>query len=212
MGRRGGLTGLVLVLAAATQYSGQHLLRLEQGTAGHVVLVVSAVAFGVGATLLADLAGRTPLSVAGAVVAVVGQSLTLAVLAADLDVLDLAVGTIRALDTWDVLSVVGLVVVLLGLRRSRPDLGLGASAALVGLAVPALDGMVLLAAVAVVVGFVVLALALTGRLGSQGGVHPLLRWGVVVLYLAFAWVSWPRAALAVVVLVVSAASASPGSL
>lgn len=191
-----------LVVAAVAQLVGQAMLRLpaSSGTwdAAHVALVLAAVALLVAAAAIALLVGPGPGTWVGVAALVVGQSLTLAVLAIDLTGASVEVDVIRTLDTWDFLAVAGLVVLLLELRRRRGDVVLGANLALVALAVPPVDGLVVIAAVGVVVGFAALAHHLVTGRGHLA--HGWLAVVSVVAYAVAGTVSWQRAALAVVVL------------
>lgn len=189
-----------LVIAAVAQLLGQVMLRVSADTwvAAHVVLLLGAVCLLAGAVAIALVIGPRPATWVGGAAAVVGQVMTIVILCIDLDVVSVDVDVIRALDTWDFLAVVGLVVLLLELRRRRPELGLGTNLALVALAVPSVDGLVVVAAVAVVLGFAALAHTLVSdrwRLANVG----LARLAVAVFAVA-GIVSWQRAALAVVVL------------
>jgi hypothetical protein len=203
-------TAVLLVVAAVLQLGGQLVLRLpsarvpDPGAAGsgawvvaHLLLVLAAVSLLAAMVLVGRLAGWSPLAWLGLALHAIGQALTLTVLAIDLGLAPASVDVIRALDTWDFLAVAGAVVLLLELRRRRVA-GVGVELALVALAVPALEGLVLVAAGAVVVGFAALAadLVRTHRRRSYA-------WLAVVPLLAYAvagTVSWQRATLAVVVL------------
>ena len=194
-----------LVVAAVAQLIGQLLLRLPSSDPGsdiwivaHVVLVIAALALLVVGLTILVLVGSTASVWAGLIALVVGQSLLLAVLAIDLGVASVEVDAVRTLDTWDFLGVVGIVVLLLELRRRKSELGLGAALALLGLAVPPVEGLVVVAAGAVAIGFAVLAYDLVAGRGQTPPVW--LAVVVAVAYAATGTVSWPRAALAVVVL------------
>ena len=202
-------TAVLLVAAAVLQLLGQVLLRLPSahapaaaGSTGsgtwvvsHVVLVVAAVTLLAAMVLVARLVGFGPLAWLGLGMHAVGQALTLAVLALDLGLGSASVDVIRTLDTWDFLAVAGAVVLLLELRRRR-GVGTGADLALIALAVPAVEGLVLVAAGAVVLGFGALAVDLVRKLRS----HLWLTVATVAAYVVAGTVSWQRAALAVVVL------------
>lgn len=202
-------TAVLLVAAALLQLVGQVVLRLPAadgpdtaGAAGsgawvaaHVVLVLASAALLAATVLLARLAGPGPLTWLGLVLHVAGQVLTLSVLGIDLGLASAPVDVVRTLDTWDFLAVAGAVVVLLELRRRRA-VGPGADLALIALAVPAVQGLVVVAAGVMVLGFVALAADLVREHRSSTWL-PVL---TVVAFAAAGAVSWPRAALAVVVL------------
>lgn len=196
---------MLLVVAATLQLVGQALLRLPDGddpgsgtwVVSHVVLVLAAVGLVAALVGIALVIGPGALTWPALVLLVVGQGLTLAVLAIDLDLASAPVDVIRNLDTWDFLAVVGAVLLVLELRRRRGAQP-GAELALLALALPPLDGLVLVAAGAVVVGFSALAHSLmTGR---GHGAPAWLAAVAVAAYAAAGTVSWQRAALAVVVL------------
>lgn len=206
-----------LVVAAVAQLLGQVLLRVPTAQvsplsedsgpsdlwgAGHIALMLAAVCWVVGAVVIARLIGSGQSMLLGVgfgvTLAVVGQILTIVILAVDLAIISVTVDVIRFLDDWDFLAVAGLVVLLLQLRRRAPETDAGANLALVALAVPAVDGLVMIAAVAVVIGFTALALRLvTGR---RSGAIVWLTWATCVVYAVAGAVSWQRAALAAVVL------------
>ena len=163
----------------------------------HVVLVLAAVSLLAAMVLVARLAGFGALVLLGLALHVVGQALTVAVLGLDLGVGSASVDVVRALDTWDFLAVAGAVVLLLELRR-RGGAGAGADLALVALAVPAIEGLVLVAAGAVVIGFGALAADLVRRHRRRS--YAWLAVATVVAYCVAGTVSWQRAALAVAVL------------
>ena len=203
-------TAVLLVSAAVLQLVGQLVLRLPSARApragtegsgpwvvGHVLLVLGAVALVAAVVLIARLAGPGPLTWVGVVVLVVGQALALSVLAIDLGLGSAPVDVIRALDTWDFLAVAGAVVVLLELRRRR-DVGPGVDLALIALAVPALEGLVVVAAGAVVVGFAALAADLVRERRRPS--YAWLAAVTLVAHVLAGTVSWHRAALALVVL------------
>ncbi|RYC11487.1 hypothetical protein [Nocardioides zhouii] len=205
-------TAVLLVAAAVLQLLGQLLLRLPSAHApgadeasgawvvAHVVLVLAALSLLAAMVLVARVVGSGPLTWLGLCLAAVGQALTLAVLGIDLGLGSAPVDVIRALDTWDFLAVAGAVVLLLELRR-RGRVGPGVEPALIALAVPSIEGLVLVAAVAVVLGFGALAVDLVRGRGRR---HRAYAWPPVVTVVAYAVagsVSWQRAALAVVVLV-----------
>lgn len=166
-------------------------------TIAHVVLVLAALGLLAALMSVGLVVGAGTLRWLALVLVVVGQGLTLAVLAVDLDVASLPADVIRTLDTWDFVAVLGTVLLILELRRRRVAQP-GDELALIALAVPSLDGLVLVAAVAVLVGFVALARSLT-----TGHGHAAPAWLAVVTATTYAvagTVSWQRAALAVVVL------------
>jgi hypothetical protein len=205
---RRGAAALLLV-AAATQLVGQAWLRWSDArpaldgahpaawVASHAVLLVSAVALLGAVALVLVVLGPGPASVAGTALFAAGQVLTIGVLALDLWGGPDDVRLVRVLDAWDFLSVVGLVVLLLELRRRAPDLEVGTGLALLALAVPLLDGLVVAATALAMVGFAVLALDLVRpRPGPGPG------WLVAVTaaaYVVAGTISWQRAVLALVV-------------
>jgi hypothetical protein len=190
----------LLVVAAAAQLAGHVVMgpRDDRTTwvVSHVLLVIGAVVLLAAMAVVALVAGPGPGTWLGLVLLVVGQAMTLAVLGIDLDLASVDVGVIRTLDTWDFLSVVGTVVLLLELRRLR-GAEPGTDLALLALAVPALDGLVVLAAAAVLVGFAALAHSLLA--GRGHGAYAWLTVVTAVGYVVAGTVSWQRAALAVVV-------------
>jgi hypothetical protein len=202
---------VLLVAAALLQLLGQLLLRLPSahgpdagGAVGsstwvvaHVVLVLAAVTLLAAMVLVARLAGFGVLVRLGLALHVVGQALAVTVLGIDLGLGSAPVDVIRALDTWDFLAVAGAVVLLLELRRTR-GIETGADLALIALAVPAVEGLVVVAAGAVVVGFVALAVDLLRERALRA--YAWLTVVTVVAYTVAGTVSWQRAALAVVVL------------
>ncbi|RYB89440.1 hypothetical protein EUA06_15820 [Nocardioides glacieisoli] len=202
---------VLLVAAALLQLLGQLLLRLPSargpGAAGdagsgtwvlaHVVLALAAVTLLAALVLVARLAGLGPLTWLGLVMHAVGQALTLAVLGIDLGLGSAPADVIRALDTWDFLAVAGAVVLLLELRR-RGGVGPGVDLALIAVAVPAVEGLVVVAAGAVVVGLGALAIDLVRERRPRS--YTWLTVVTVVAYAVAGTVSWQRAALAVVVL------------
>lgn len=198
-------TAVLLVAAAVLQLVGQVVLRLPASSppdsagwvVAHVVLVVAAVALLAAMVLVARLAGLGPLAWLGLVLHTVGQAMTLAVLGLDLGIRSAPVDVFRALDTWDFLAVAGAVVLLLELRR-RGRAGAGTDLALIALAVPAVEGLVVVAAAAVVLGFGALASDLVHE--RERRAYVWLAVVTVVAYAAAGSVSWQRAALAVVVL------------
>lgn len=212
LGVRRGAAGLLLV-AAATQLLGQAWLRLSGATpapagdgsaasstwvASHVVLVVSAVALVGAVALLAVVVGPGPGTRVGVAVFAVGQAMSLGVLGLDLLGGPDDARVVRVLDRWDFLAVVGAVVLLLELRRRRPALGTGANLALLGLAVPALDGLVVAAAALVLAGSAALSHDLL-----RPRAEPAPTWLsllVAVACVAAGTLSWQRALIAVVVL------------
>ncbi|GAB3016745.1 hypothetical protein GCM10011376_03480 [Nocardioides flavus (ex Wang et al. 2016)] len=199
----------LLVTAAATQLLGQAWLRWSHArpavdgshpaawVASHAVLLASAVALLGAVASLAAILGRHALTVLAVALFTVGQVLTVAVLVLDLGGGADDVRLVRALDAWDFLAVVGLVVLLLELRRRDPGLDVGASLALLALAVPLLDGLVVAATAFALAGFAVLAHDLVRpRPGPAPG------WLVAVTagaYVVAGAVSWQRAVLALVV-------------
>lgn len=197
--RRSLGTGVLLVAAAVLQLLGQVLLRLGgdgMGDVAHLVLVLAAVSLLAAMAQLARVIGPGAGTWLGLALLFVGQALALAVLAIDLDLASASVDTIRTLDTWDFLAVVGAVVLVLELRRRR-GAGPGTELALIALAVPPVDGLVVVAAVTVVLGFGALALALVA---GRGRGPAWLAAVTVMAYVVAGTVSWQRAALAVVVL------------
>ena len=207
--RRAGLA-VLLVASAALQLAGQVVLRTSHGwTVSHLLLALAALGLLAVVALLAAVIGPGPGTWAGVAAAVVGLLLTLAVLAIDLDLASAPVEVLRKLDTWDFLAVAGLVVLLLELRRVRPDVGLGAGVALLGLAVPPVEGLVVVAAAAVVVGFVALARDLVTSTADSSSVSRWLSVAVLVAYAVAGTLSWPRAVLAIVVLAWTVAHLRP---
>ena len=205
--RRRRAAACLLLAAALLQLLGQALLRLPGADDGpgtstwvlsHVVLVVAAIGLVAAMAAVALVVGAGPFTWVALALVVVGQGLTLAVLAVDLDIASASVDVIRTLDTWDFVAVAGTVLLVLELRRRR-GAEPGVELALLALAVPPLDGLVLIAAVLAVAGFAALAHSLvTGRHNTG------LAWLAVVTVTTYAvagTVSWQRAALAVVVLV-----------
>lgn len=205
---RRGAAALLLV-AAATQLVGQAWLRLGGArpavdgahptawVASHAVLLASAVALLGAVALLAVVLGPKPATVIGSALFAGGQALTIGVLAIDLWGGPDDVRLVRVLDAWDFLAVVGLVVLLLELRRRAPGLEVGAGLALLALAVPLLDGLVVAATALALVGFAVLARDLVRpRPGPGPG---WLVAGTAVAYAAAGTISWQRAVLALVV-------------
>lgn len=203
--RRRRAAAVLLVVATFLQLLGQVLLRLptgeEHGSAlwvvSHVVLVLAVVGLVAALLLVASVIGPGALTWVALVMIVVGHGLTLAVLAVDLDVASASVDVIRTLDTWDFLAVAGTVVLVLELRRRRGAQP-GAGLALLALAVPPVDGLVLASAVAVLAGFAVLGHSLATDRGH--GAPAWLALVTVATYAVAGTLSWPRAALAVVVL------------
>lgn len=205
--RRRRAAAVLLVGAALLQLLGQALLRLPgvghgPGTGtwvlSHVVLVVAAIGLVAAMGCVALVVGPGPLTWLALALVVMGQGLTLAVLAVDLDVASASIDVIRALDTWDFMAVAGTVVMVLELRRRR-GAAPGAELALLALAVPPLEGLVLLAAAAVVAGSAALAHSLAAGRGHEAPAW--LAAVTVSAYVVAGAVSWQRAALAVVVLV-----------
>ena len=195
------------------QLLGQALLRIPGAGDGsgawvlsHVVLAVAAIGLVLAMALIAVVVGQRPLTWMALALVVVGQGLTLGVLAVDLDLASAPVEVIRTLDTWAFVAVAGAGVMILELRHRRGAQP-GAELALLALAVPPLDGLVLLAAVAVVAGSAALAHSLvTGR---GHGAPAWLAVVTVTAYVVAGTVSWQRAALAVVVLVWAVRRAGP---
>jgi hypothetical protein len=215
---------LLLVLAATTQLIGQAWLRLSGAApvsdggghsatwiATHVLLLVGAVAL-IGAIVLLGIGvGWTPASAVGTALVVVGQLLTVAVLALDLWGGPPDVQLLRVLDAWDFLAVVGLVVVLLDLRGRAPGLHLGAGLALLALALPPLgDLLAVVAAALVLVAFTVLAHGLVRPRPGRGPAW--LGVATALAYVAVGPVSWQRAALAVVVVAWTVATLRTGTV
>ena len=206
-------TAVLLVAAALLQLLGQLLLRLPSthgpdavGDVGsgwwvlaHVALVLAAVTLLAAMVLVARLAGLGPLAWLGLGLHVVGQALTLAVLGIDLGLGSAPVDVIRALDTWDFLAVAGAVVLLLELRRHR-GVRPGVDLALLALAVPAVEGLVVVAAGGVAVGFVALAVDVVREREREPAALGWLAVATVVAYAVAGTVSWQRAALAMAVL------------
>lgn len=197
--RRRRLAAALLVVAAVLQLVGQALLRLPSVTwdLAHVILVLGGVGLLAAMALLALVVGPGWGTWVGLALVLVGQSLTLAVLGIDLGLASAPVDVIRSLDAWDILAVAGSVVLLMELRRRR-GVEPGADLALLALAVPAVQGLVLVAASAVVVGFAALAHGLVTGRGRRP--RAWLAVSTVAVYAVAGTVSWPRAALAVVVL------------
>ena len=166
-------------------------------TAAHVVLVLGAIGLLAAMAGVARVVGPGAGTWLGLVLLVVGQLLTLAVLGIDLDLATAPDDVVRPLDPWDCPPVAGAVVLVLELRRRRGAQP-GADLALLALGVPALDGLVLLAAGAVVAGFAVLGHSLVTNRGR--GAHAWLSVATLVAYAVAGTVSWQRAALALVVL------------
>lgn len=205
---RRGVAALLLV-AAATQLVGQAWLRLSGAgpaldgvhptdwVASHAVLLVSAVALLGAVALVAVVLGPDPVTVTGTALFAAGQALTVGVLVLDLWGGPDDVRLVRVLDAWDFLAVVGLVVLLLELRRRAPGLEVGAGLALLATAVPLLDGLVLAATALALLAFAVLAHDLVR---PRPGPGPAWLVAVtVVAYVAAATISWQRAVLALVV-------------
>lgn len=200
--RRRRAAATLLVVAAAAQLVGQVLLRTPAADVGgwdlaHLALLLGALSLLAAMVLIALVAGPGVGTWLGLAVFVVGQSLAVAVLAIDLSLTSAEADVVRALDTWDFLAVVGGVVLVLELRRRR-GVRPGADLALVALAVPPVDGLVVVAAVAVLAGFVALGRGLVS--GRGHGAYAGLAGAAVVAYAVAGTVSWQRAALAVLVL------------
>jgi hypothetical protein len=205
--RRGA--AVLLLVAAATQLVGQAWLRWSDArhsadgahstdwVASHAVLLASAVALLGAVALVAVVLGPGAGTVVGCAVFAVGQVLTIGVLVLDLWGGPDDVGLVRVLDAWDFLAVLGLVVLLLELRRRAPEVEVGAGLALLALAVPLLDGLVVAATALVLAGFAVLARDLVRpRPGAGPG---WLLAGTAAAYVVAGTVSWQRAVLALVV-------------
>jgi hypothetical protein len=213
----------LLVVGSAAQLLGQALLDLQgrdpRATGGEVLWIVSHLALVVGVVALTAgvlalvrprrgrlvVLGRgVVLLGAGAAVTILLYDVALGVAVAAGGEVPVATGSgrfvLRALDTLDFALVAGLVLVLLAWVAGEGARLLAGCAAMTGLAVPALPGIETLAAGAVLAGFVTLAaLAPRPTLGPRAD-----RVAVVVsagAFLAAAWVSVPRAALAVIVVV-----------
>jgi uncharacterized membrane protein YidH (DUF202 family) len=199
----------LLLVAAATQLVGQAWLRWSDArpaadgahpgdwVASHAVLLASAVALLGAVALVGVVLGPGAGTVVGCAVFAGGQVLTIGVLVLDLWGEPEDVGLVRVLDAWDFLAGVGLVVLLLELRRRAPGVEVGAGLALLALAVPLLDGLVVAASALVLVGFAVLARDLVRpRPGPGPGWLPA---ATAAAYVVAGTVSWQRAALALVV-------------
>jgi hypothetical protein len=199
----------LLLVAAASQLVGQAWLRWSDArpaadgahpagwVASHAVLLVSAVALLGAVALVGVLLGPRPGALVGCAVFAVGQVLTIGVLVLDLWGGPGDVDLVRVLDAWDFLAVLGLVVLLLELRRRAPGIEVGAGFALLALAVPLLDGLVVAATALALVGFAVLARDLVRPRPGPGPGWLLA--GTAVAYVVAGTVSWPRAVLALVV-------------
>lgn len=221
------LLGIPLALAAALMLAAQLLLvampaadtaleriRLapELWSAAHVLIAAALVLFVIGAATLVKLQAAAPLAVlafavltTGAIIAAMtnGVDAVLGVLSgigADGQVhRAIAENLVQPLDLWDAALTIGLValVALLHARSTVP--WWGTAAALVGLAVPAFSDLRVIAAAAVLAGFVVLA----ASIHRPATVAPT--WATIVIiaaYLPAAFFSVERAALLLIVAVI----------
>lgn len=198
---------MLLLLSLTAQLVGQAWLRWSGArdpgdgswVGSHLVLLLAAVALCGAVALLVVLVGPGPATWLGAALFVVGQACALVVLGIDLSGGSDDVGSLVWLETVDFLAVLGLAVLLLVLRGRRPEVAVGADLALLGLSVPALHDLVVPGAALALVGSAALSWDL---LRHRSWPEP--RWLPVVTVIPFglaALASWPRAVLALVVVV-----------